>query len=115
MVRCGNRGDRDKGKSFYRLPAIISHQGEKTLELSKRRQKEWLAKIWRADLKQEKYKYVRVCSDHFISGVPAKLYDIDNPDWAPTQKLVHTGSARGTMERYGRAHKRRMKATAMHG
>ena len=30
-----------------------------------------------------------VCSRHFISGKPASLYDVTNPDWLPTQHLDH--------------------------
>ena len=37
VVGCGNRSDRDKGVSFYRLPAETTHQGERTQELSKKR------------------------------------------------------------------------------
>ena len=33
VLRCGNRGDRDKDKSFYRLPSIVTHQGSQTKEL----------------------------------------------------------------------------------
>ena len=50
--------------------------------------------------------YVRVCSDHFISGAPAKLYDNDNPDWAPSLILGHmcsTSKPECSVERYERA------------
>ena len=52
IVGCGNQSNRDKGKSFFRLPSVISHQGSQTQELSKRRQDAWLAKIKRDDLCQ---------------------------------------------------------------
>jgi len=68
VVRCGNRSDREKEMGFYRLPAVVEHQGEKTHELSQRRRDLWLARIHRADLGPEKYPYTRVCSLHFISG-----------------------------------------------
>ena len=29
----------------------------------------------------------RVCSDHFVDGEPAKLYDFTNPNWLPTLNL----------------------------
>lgn len=29
-----------------------------------------------------------MCSDHFVSGVPSKLYDVGNQDWAPSLNLV---------------------------
>ena len=35
VMGCGMRSDQDKGVSFYRLPAEISHQGEMTEELTK--------------------------------------------------------------------------------
>ena len=34
ILKCGNRSNRDKDKRFYRLPSVIIHQGEQTLELS---------------------------------------------------------------------------------
>ena len=33
IIGCGNRSDRDKEVSFYRLPAHITHQGKGTEEL----------------------------------------------------------------------------------
>ena len=91
VVNCANRSTRDKEKRFFRLPAVVSHQGEQTLQMSK---------------KPEQYQYVRVCSDHFISGAPAKLYDNDNPDWAPSLILGHmcsTSKPECSVERYERA------------
>ena len=84
MVGCENQSERDRGKRFYRLPVIITHQEDKTHELSKRREGEWLARIKREDIKSDKLQYARVCSDHFMCEEPAKLYDCDNPDWVPS-------------------------------
>ena len=50
VLKCGNRSGRDKDKRFFRLPSVITHQGEKALELSRRRQLEWLASIKRKNL-----------------------------------------------------------------
>ncbi len=44
MASCGNRSTRDKSKSYFRLPKVVTHQGDKTFELSKRRRDEWLAR-----------------------------------------------------------------------
>ena len=66
VVGCGMRSGRDKGISFYRLPAEITHQGERTRELTKKRRALWLARIHRADLKPTNH--TRVCSKHFIGG-----------------------------------------------
>ena len=112
IVGCSNRGDKHRGKRFFRLPAIITRQGSKTYELSKKRREEWLARIRRCDIPQSNLPYTRVCSDHFINGEPSKLYDNTNPDWAPTLKLGYVvdaspaGCASGN-DRYERAVKRR--------
>ena len=71
-----------------------------------KRRGEWLARIKRDDLRPEKWEYVRVCSDHFVSGMPVKLYDSNNPDWAPSLKLGYnkTGTqAECSLGRYERA------------
>ena len=45
------------------------------------------------------------CSDHFVSVMPAKLYDSNNPDWDPSLKLGYkTGTqAECSLGRYKRA------------
>lgn len=96
---------RDRGKSFYRLPAVICNQGTQTKALSRKRQDAWLAKIRR---EAEQYYNIRVCSDHFINGSPSHLYDKINPDWAPSLKLVFEASASGRSERYDCALNRRI-------
>ncbi len=89
IVGCGNRSDRDK-KRFFRLPTVITAQGEVTSSISKQRQNLWLARIKRQDLEPSRYTNVRVCSEHFVSGEPAKLYEQDSVDWAPSLKLGYT-------------------------
>ena len=84
VVGCTNKAKKGDGKSFFRLPAVITHLGEKDRELSKRRQDAWLARIRRQDLKPESYATIRVCSDHFVTGRPATLYDTTHQDWAPS-------------------------------
>ena len=68
IVGCSNRIGRNKDKSFYRLPKIITHQGNDAKLYSEERRTVWLARISRADITKEKLKNIRVCSDHFISG-----------------------------------------------
>ena len=65
---CSNNSSRAPGVSFYRLSAVITHQGEKTRELSQKRRDTWLARIRQADLGPEKYANTRVCSRHFVTG-----------------------------------------------
>ena len=50
IVGCSNNSKRRKGIRFFRLPAVISHQGDKAKELSEKRRSLWLARIHRADI-----------------------------------------------------------------
>jgi hypothetical protein len=65
---CSNNSSRTTGVSFYRLPSVVTHQGDKARELSQKRRNTWLARIRRADLVPEKYANTRVCSRHFVTG-----------------------------------------------
>ena len=69
---CSNRYDREKSKSYYRVPKVITHQGEQAQKLSQARREKWLSNIARDDIKP--YDNLRICSDHFIS----KLYSCHN-------------------------------------
>ena len=103
---CGNRGDRNKDKHFFRLPSVVTHQGEQTLDLTTRRRAEWLRRIRRNDLRPANYPYTRVCSDHFVSGSPSSLYDTGNPDWAPSLKLGYASERVPSADRSERAERR---------
>lgn len=50
-----------------------------------------------------------VCCKHFISGAPAKLFDTTNPDWVPTQNMIHIGAKdyMKSMSRYNRLRTRK--------
>ncbi|XP_029906301.1 THAP domain-containing protein 4-like isoform X2 [Myripristis murdjan] len=95
VVGCSNRSGKGLKKSFYRIPSIVSHQGEKTRLLSIKRRAGWLQALRRKNLnlKQSNYHYqydqYRICSDHFITGAPATLYDVSNPDWIPSVNMGH--------------------------
>ncbi|KAK6180419.1 hypothetical protein SNE40_012579 [Patella caerulea] len=80
---CSNRHDRERNRSFYRLPKVITHQGQKSKDLSQARREKWLTNIARRDIRPSSYGNLRICSDHFIDK-PSDLYDTLNPDWAPT-------------------------------
>ena len=118
VIKCGNRSGRDKGKRFFRLPSVISHQGEKALELSGRRQREWLARIRRKDIRPDQYENTRVCSDHFVSGSPSKLFDDSSPDWAPSLHLGYDSHESDCVdarsERYERVMERQSRKRASH-
>lgn len=63
----------------------------------------WLARLKRADLKPDSFPYIRVCSDHFVNAMPSNLYDVNNPDWAPSLNLGPDIHAAGRCrERYER-------------
>ena len=68
IVGCGNRANREKDRSFHRIPGIVKHQGPETEERLRHRREKWLVLINREDLTEEKLPLVRVCIDHFKSG-----------------------------------------------
>lgn len=123
VVGCSKRSGRDVGVSFYSIPAIIENQGDRTKDLSLERRQAWIAKIRREGWVPSKSS--RVCSEHFlsgesmmyihqqdihvalsISGKPSLLYDTQNPDWAPTQKMGYKVS-QPDVGRYSRLEERR--------
>lgn len=68
VVGCGSRGQRDDVK-FFRIPAVVQYKHKLYLvELSKLRRELWLDALRRADLTENKLKYLRICSKHFIGG-----------------------------------------------
>ena len=73
VIGCSMWSDRDKGISFYRIPAVIRHCSERELELSIRRRDEFLAAVSREDIDIKRLEKYRICSRHFISGKPATL------------------------------------------
>ena len=107
---CSNRSDREKDRSFHRLPKIITHLDQQTKEYSTERRNKWLSNIRRADL--EGKKFVWVCSDHFITGKPAALFQKSHPDWAPTLRLGHLNVKSETSSRWERRKERSGKRTA---
>ena len=97
---CSNRSDREKDRSFHRLPKIITHLDEQTKEYSTERRSKWLSNIRRADLDGKKF--VWVCSDHFVTGKPAALFQKSHPDWAPTLRLGHSNVKEESSSRWER-------------
>jgi hypothetical protein len=98
------RRGRDDGVTFHCIPSIINNQGEKTKEISSRRRLEWIARINRKDWTPSPHS--RVCSEHFISGKPASLYEENNPDWAPSRKLGYH-SPGPSIQRFARLESRK--------
>ncbi len=112
IIGCSNRGDTCSNKRFFRLPAVISHQGQVTHDLSKKRREEWIARIHREDVTAlSNLSHIRICSDHFMNGEPSALYDNTSPDWIPSLQLGYQStsitSSSSKASRYERASKRR--------
>ena len=103
VVDCANRSTRDKEKRFFRLPAVVCHQGEHTPQMSKKRREEWLAKILSLS---NTSMYGSVLIILFLELQLSYNYDNDNPDWAPSLILGHmcsTSKPECSVERYERA------------
>ncbi|KAB5517576.1 hypothetical protein PHYPO_G00168740 [Pangasianodon hypophthalmus] len=83
---CRSRsGDKVKRK-FFSIPAVRLTEGARTEELSRWRRALWIERISRKDFKPTKYS--KVCSDHFVTGDKAELYDFTHLDWAPSVKMT---------------------------
>ncbi|EDO41516.1 predicted protein, partial [Nematostella vectensis] len=78
------------GLKFYRVPAIINHQGQQTELLTTERRRKWISAISREDITDKKLANDRVCGRHFVSGAAAKDWDKHNIDWVPTLNLGHS-------------------------
>ena len=50
VLGCHNRSGRDKGVSFFRISAVITHRGPQDLELSKKRRNGFVAAISRENI-----------------------------------------------------------------
>ena len=71
------------------MPRVVTSQGELVEELASTWQRLWISAINKEDLTEEKLENDRVCSQHFVSGEPAKELDRHNVDWVPTLNLGH--------------------------
>ncbi|XP_014679850.1 PREDICTED: uncharacterized protein LOC106819777 [Priapulus caudatus] len=124
---CVNRHDGNVNRRFYDIPRPIKHQGSETEKLSRERRLLWLARINRQGFNPDPTKrHYKVCSDHFISGEKAELYDRTNPDWAPSLKLIGPDTtqenhvptdgklSRSAVKRYKRAQDRKQKREQHH-
>ena len=65
---CSNHSNREKDKSYFRIPAIVTRSNAKKQALSIERRARWLSRI-RRDLGADPSEFHRVSEDHFISGL----------------------------------------------
>ena len=92
MFGCSSRTRRDKEVRFFRVPSVVTNQGEQQEELTAERRMRWISAISRENLSDKILENDRVCSRHFVSGSPAALWDKHNTDWVPTLHLGHSKS-----------------------
>ncbi|KAM7375531.1 hypothetical protein PAMA_014576 [Pampus argenteus] len=83
---CSNRSNRETTRSFYRVPKVVVHKGEKCKTLTGKRRQTWLLNLGLRPGVAESDN-ARVCSDHFVKGCPSSLNDVESVDWAPTVNL----------------------------
>ncbi|KAK7489625.1 hypothetical protein BaRGS_00019020 [Batillaria attramentaria] len=93
---------RENDRRYFQVPAVVCGKGEETFQLTSRRRREWLAQLKLKGLTFESTSRRFVCSDHFVSGVPAYLRDVNAPNWKPTLKLGHSDSVTPNSDRYER-------------
>ncbi|XP_065667209.1 uncharacterized protein LOC124816740 isoform X2 [Hydra vulgaris] len=110
IFNCSNRSENCK-KSVYRIPKIINHHDKDTELLSTERRANWFAVIKRKDVNCNASHY-RVCSDHFCSGKPSKLFEKTHPDWNPTLKMGYKCKSLNS-ERFIRIKKRQHESGVM--
>ncbi|XP_029957071.1 uncharacterized protein LOC115395600 [Salarias fasciatus] len=117
IVGCATRADRDVSRSFFRIPALVTHQGEQTREVSQRRRDGWLKRISR-DVQESSIKNMRVCDLHFVSGHPSDLFPPDTIDWLPSVNLGHSkfpAPPPGALAREERARRRNKRRKDLEG
>ena len=107
IIGCSNRSGRDKVR-FFRLPAVVKHQGEQMFSIMTQQRCAWLKAISRDDLTEAKLSNVFVCEMHFVyrkyailgrktvycryelfTGKPAYHMNTFDVDWSPTVDLGH--------------------------
>ncbi|KAM7305805.1 uncharacterized protein ISCGN_015701 [Ixodes scapularis] len=75
------------------------------------RRNAWVTTINRADLVANDNTHV--CSIHFVTGAPSKLFDETNPDWIPSLKLAYTDKGdRSASRRTSRFERTRRRSNA---
>ena len=67
IIGCSNRSQRDIVR-FFRLPAIVKHQGEQMLSITSKQRCAWLKAISRDGLTGDKLSNIFVCEKHFVQG-----------------------------------------------
>ena len=71
----GRKKDKETPVRYFRIPAVITREGEETEELTRERQLAWLKAINRKELttSEAKKPWLRVCSEHFKEGELSRI------------------------------------------
>ncbi|XP_055911663.1 nucleolar protein dao-5 isoform X2 [Eupeodes corollae] len=91
MAKCCVRGCSNKLEvgskiRMFRFPALLD-KPKSLVELSRQRRNAWLIALNRTNLPEEVLKSIGICSEHFVTGSPARLKDNTEVDWIPTVKM----------------------------
>ena len=77
VFNCSNCAEKKKEESNYRFPSIVKNNGKEGLKLSKvRKQKKWLAKIFRKDLTEPKLERARTRMKITLSASPSLVFSL---------------------------------------
>ena len=78
---CGSKNGKHKGLGFFRIPKIITDQGEEYEELTRKRRERWISALSCGDTEEKNIlETERVCGRHSHQGQPAKDFHQFNPD-----------------------------------
>lgn len=91
---CHNKPSKMSSISFHDVPRIRCKHGEETKMISTDRRRRWFNAIKRKDLDTTKDHVV--CSDHFVSGKPAALYERSSVDWVPSLYMGYNNDVNTT-------------------
>ena len=83
-----SKGGKHKGLGFFRIPKIITDQGEEYEELTRKLRERSINAVSRGDSTEMNIlETERDCGRHFHQGQPAKDFDQFNRDWVPSLNL----------------------------
>jgi len=85
---CKVRSDEGKKVSFFSIPTVSDYQGKADYELRKKRRDGYLAAISREDIDTSALHKYKIYAKHFISGKPAYMYKVNDPDSLPGCILI---------------------------
>lgn len=83
---CSNKLEVGSSIRMFRFPALLE-KPKSLVELSRQRRTAWLKALNRTNLSEDALKTIGICSDHFVTGSPARLKDNTEVDWIPTIKM----------------------------